>query len=324
MIDCGVDVNIQDFNGRTALFRAVWSKKPSLAQLLIETQGCDVNISCPLLAAVGTNMMTLVRILVEHGAGVNQSQRINGPMNPQTPLTKACSSGTKEAVEYLLEHGADPNWSPQGSDRTPMYHAIKYPWYEDGVPTVECLIRYGADVLRARCPEETPLFMAAYLGNSMVAAMLIEQGCDLFIHQRCMVCIKDQTALEVAVSCEQNDTAELLVSVMAYFVDEKWLQKDLAELQNDSGLLSKDEEFAHLFWKHVRNPRSLKHLCRYAIRATFKDRVPCPKVPELVSESKLGRRQDFRQFLIKLPLPPLLIQYVLFSDLVNGERLKRQ
>lgn len=62
-----------------------------------------------LLAAVGTRDISIVKILIQHGAIVNFPA--SGPVK-RTPLQRAAEIGSMEMASLLLEHGAEVNAPP--------------------------------------------------------------------------------------------------------------------------------------------------------------------------------------------------------------------
>lgn len=93
----GADIHASDKNGVTALHHAVRFRSP-----------------------------TAVRILIEHGADVNQACRRNGSTPLHRAVTQTGAPGTsgkaqaaREIVELLLEAGADPRVANK-SGKTPV------------------------------------------------------------------------------------------------------------------------------------------------------------------------------------------------------------
>jgi ankyrin repeat protein len=86
------------------------------------------------MSAAETGQMEMARMLVEHGANVNDRGRVD-----LTALHEACRFGQVEMVEYLISLGADVNTEAEGGWR-PLdiaSHRIKH-------EIVEILKRHGA------------------------------------------------------------------------------------------------------------------------------------------------------------------------------------
>ena len=66
----------------------------------IQTLGFDA----PLITAIGSKKLELVKFLVESGANVNQ--KFTSSLGPISPLKTALEANAPEIVQYLLQHGA--------------------------------------------------------------------------------------------------------------------------------------------------------------------------------------------------------------------------
>lgn len=100
----------RDSGGRTRLQIACDKGKYDVAKKLIEEEHYDVNDqdnagNSPLHEAALNGYLSIVKLLVSHGANVNiQSYE----MFKDTPLVDASANGHLDVVQYLLKHGADP------------------------------------------------------------------------------------------------------------------------------------------------------------------------------------------------------------------------
>jgi uncharacterized protein len=89
-------------------------------------KGADVNIASqnnqrvtPLHAAAASQSVTIVRMLLQHGADPNSRQ--NGGF---TPLHSAAQNGQIEMIQLLLEHGAQPELKAENG-KTPFDMALE-------------------------------------------------------------------------------------------------------------------------------------------------------------------------------------------------------
>jgi len=105
LLEYGADINAQNDVGATPLYWATTSGLPEAICALLE-QGADPNISMygmtPLHPAVEQGSTAIVRLLLEHGAGVDAVD-ING----KTALQHSRERGYDEIVALLLAHGAN-------------------------------------------------------------------------------------------------------------------------------------------------------------------------------------------------------------------------
>ncbi len=92
----------------------------------------------PLVIAVSKNSFELVKLLLKHGARIDEEGT-----NGITPLRLACYMDNSKMVEFLLQNNANPNYKSKKSGRTNLGVAVARN-YED---IVKLLISNGADVL---------------------------------------------------------------------------------------------------------------------------------------------------------------------------------
>jgi hypothetical protein len=123
LIEKGADANARDGGGTSVLEQAAGSNHIGLVRLLL-AKGAAVNTAddggfTPLMSAAGNGdrNAALVRLLIEHGATVNDRSGDtaevvkNGPiaLGHLTALQMAAGQGNYEAVEALVKTGADVN-----------------------------------------------------------------------------------------------------------------------------------------------------------------------------------------------------------------------
>jgi ankyrin repeat protein len=147
LIDAGADPNARtasrDSPGpgdETPLHYAASSDDADVAEALIEA-GADIeapdgSIGTPLDNAVGYGCWHVARLLVAHGARVDQAwhaaalgmlgrlEALLGSDPPAEDVSQAfwhaCTGGQRRAAEYLLSRGADLNWEPDYAHGTPL------------------------------------------------------------------------------------------------------------------------------------------------------------------------------------------------------------
>ncbi|KAH6880148.1 ankyrin repeat-containing domain protein [Thelonectria olida] len=172
LIQAGADLEVRQPDGKTALHLAISMRNHEFAQLLI-SRGANVDRvlrdHTPLTMAISLRCTAISAVLIDSGAEPNLASR-----NGNTPLLAAASTGHDETVRYLLAHGADPSACPSQSGYTAMHMAA----HKDKPHILQLLVSSGApvDPLDRAC--ETPLLVAAKLGNGGSARRLIKLGAD--------------------------------------------------------------------------------------------------------------------------------------------------
>ncbi|KAH9500227.1 8-oxo-dGDP phosphatase nudt18 [Bulinus truncatus] len=111
LVDSGLDVNVQDDRGCTALWHAVDMDNYPMVEALISGPACDVNLRDvtglgPLHVASMHSNVPIASLLIRHGGGTAIDART---AQGSTPLIFACRSAGNEMVRTLLLHGADPS-----------------------------------------------------------------------------------------------------------------------------------------------------------------------------------------------------------------------
>ena len=104
-----------------------------------------------------------------------------------TPFLRAAQSGDLTLLRLLLEHGADPALATTNGTTPLMVAAgigwvegVTYEWSrEDTLATVRLLLALGADVDAADRDGRTALHGAAHKGRNDVVRMLVDHGADL-------------------------------------------------------------------------------------------------------------------------------------------------
>ena len=123
LIDSGVDVNVADGDGSTALHWAASVGDVAAAEALLEA-GASVKASTrigaitPLLMAARHGNAALVRALLEAGA---RADEVNA--NGTTALMLAAAAGSAPAVTLLVDRGADPDAKEATNGQTALMFA---------------------------------------------------------------------------------------------------------------------------------------------------------------------------------------------------------
>ena len=207
LLDHGADPNIPNKNGLTPLEHACGRDKANalvLAQLLL-AKGALVNATNagtiePLDWAITTDNLELVKLLLDHGALIQESYLATAADRGDTDIAEtliaagadvnakdkggntalhaAAWSGHEDIVKLLLSHGADPD--PKRSDGlTPLINAAGPGAESHGKGCVELLLAGGANVNATDGDGDTPLHKAAYYGNGDVVEILLAHGASI-------------------------------------------------------------------------------------------------------------------------------------------------
>ena len=199
----GFDINYHLGNG-TALTHAATGGHLEIVKLLL-AHGADITIGNPVGAAAATGHETIVKLLLEqggspncldaalrgkninilrillaHGANVNQKVDSSG----RTPLQAAVETGQEEFVKLLLTRDADVN-ATNDNGETPL-HVLARMWPQDYWPkdfrvtAINLLLDAGADIEAKTKRGKTPLWLAAEVSHSADAIrVLLQRGADL-------------------------------------------------------------------------------------------------------------------------------------------------
>lgn len=154
LLSRGARVNQPDScNRRTALHWAAASGHPDIARMLLRAgahaNALDRDSISPLILAtsvpaVGTHNrfshLALVRVLIENGADVNQSDRMN-----TSALHYACMRGHSHVARLLVSAGCSQNSSATRHSAS-FYSPLKYLCRAQAFETAKCLVEAGCDL----------------------------------------------------------------------------------------------------------------------------------------------------------------------------------
>ena len=149
----GVNVDIADMRGYTALMMAVLRGNPTIVRQLVAA-GADVNRrvpangATPLLLAMEYGNLDIVKTLLDAGADINARNN-----NRDTPLIVASFRGNTPLVKFLIEAGANKN----AVDRY-GHTALYYPSMLGHRDMVRYMLHEGV-----RRPDPLPPFLASMI-----------------------------------------------------------------------------------------------------------------------------------------------------------------
>ncbi len=224
--DGGIDVNVTEADGTTALTHAVYRDHAESVKALLDA-GADPALAndygiTPMNLAMENRSLSMVRLLLDAGADPNAAN-----WSGETLLMTSARTGFTEAMELLLDAGADVNAQDPRRQQSALMWAIAF----DNPQGAKILIDHGADVNASSIAlnEEflplqlegyggttidaismggyTPLLFAARVGDLETARLLIDHGADVNAQS-----IADGNPLIMAASQGHEDLALYLLS----------------------------------------------------------------------------------------------------------------
>ena len=206
LLDAGVDVDVPQLDGATALHWAVYHDAPDLLEPLLDA-GADVNVvndygvtalslACdngsaamvvrlltagadhtlarktgetPLMTCARTGALDAVNALLAHDADPGATDHWHG----QTALMWATGEGHRDVVRTLVAGGADPETRSTGG-----FTALLIAARQDDAALVSVLVSSGADVNATAPDGTTPLHVATVRGHAQLATALLEHGAN--------------------------------------------------------------------------------------------------------------------------------------------------
>ncbi|HCO96842.1 MAG TPA: hypothetical protein DIU00_23365 [Phycisphaerales bacterium] len=224
-LDQGIDVDVKNEQGSTALFLAVKGKHEDIVKLLV-AKGADVDAKdkqgkTALFYAVEHNHKDIVELLIAKGADVNAKED-----GGYTPLYYALWYENKDLTTLLISKGAEVNVEPE-RDYPLIYYAV---WNED-LDTVKLLVAKGAKFDVTVLNDQTAFHYAVEQGSRDIAEFLVSKGIDAstfhvaagmgdvarvkgFVEQGADINVRDElgwTPLYWAASLGQIEVAKLLI-----------------------------------------------------------------------------------------------------------------
>ncbi len=166
----GIDINLPDARGNTALLSAVHQGNREIVKLLLEQPNINVNIQnqtnwTPLMMAVWLNNTEIVRMFCA---------RSDVDVNKGNLLISAADSGSREIVQ-LLCNNPTLNVNAYESGRTALICAVRH-GFEDIVKIL--LTKPGIEVDAKDEHGETALTLAAEKGFVTLAQLLMQAGAN--------------------------------------------------------------------------------------------------------------------------------------------------
>jgi ankyrin repeat protein len=174
LIDEGVDIEVTNTDGATALMLAANNGHKEIVELLLE-KGADIeaktnNYGTALMYAADKGHTEIIKLLLDKDASID-AKDIDGA----TALVHAVIQDHTETIEFLLDKGADIE-EKINNGNTALLLAAREGYTE----TVALLLEKGA-IIEATENEAnfTALICAAHIGHTETVKLLLEKGADI-------------------------------------------------------------------------------------------------------------------------------------------------
>lgn len=175
LIQLGINIDDEDFQGKTALIIAIEINKPKMIQYLLDRKA-DVNKpnkegTTPFIYSAKNDHIQAIQLLKAHPQiNVNAQDNSGG-----SALIYAVLNNYKHVVNSLLEDDrVNVDLADYNGD-TPLMHAVK----EGNEALVEILLEKNADPNLANREKITPLMYAALTGNIKMVKLILDKKPDL-------------------------------------------------------------------------------------------------------------------------------------------------
>lgn len=239
------------------------------------------------------NNIEKVKQFLSSGISVDtilHSRQIIWDTNYFSILSIASFAGTAEIVNFLIQKKVNVNQVDCLKNRTALHWAVA----SDNEEIVSILINAGTNVNIPDRDSITPLILASNLGNISIVRLLISNGSNVnhkdrmgttALHYACIRFHFD-IALELVINgcisntntpfsfcsplkhllCDkQYNTVRYLIQAGCDLKNETWIQNESHLIKSNRNLIV-DENIMKWIRNYVKNPPSLKSLCRQKIR----------------------------------------------------------
>lgn len=196
-------------NGPTALMFSACERHSKIADLIINTPGCDLNVqesegNTALIMATSNSEVKIVKSLIEAGCDLNLVNK-----SGDTALMMAVKAENKEIIQLLLDQKQKLELNARGESGL---NALMLACQFNFVEIVNLLLAQPGINVNQRNYENGPtaILVAASEGNLQIAQALIGAGADVDMQDK-----KGCTALMVAAANDHVAVAQLLINVGA-------------------------------------------------------------------------------------------------------------
>jgi ankyrin repeat protein len=206
----GADVHLRSSGGFSTIESAISMNQTESIRCLVKELGMDADVvdangqTAMFLAAIGKKdsggAIDCIECLAELGADVNAKDN-----NGDTPVFMAAKAGKVDSIRCLTRLGADVNVR-DNYGCTPVFLAAG----AGHIDCIECLVGLGASVNAKDTAGGTPMFPAAFGGKTESLKCLAALGVDVNVKAE-----NGMTALDLAENAGQTASVECLKALGA-------------------------------------------------------------------------------------------------------------
>ncbi|OAG11645.1 ankyrin, partial [Paraphaeosphaeria sporulosa] len=178
LVSAGADLEAtssdKDYEAFTPLIAAIHEKHSAIASHLISA-GAALNVHdkwgyTPINRAGQAGLLSIVRLLVEHGESVDEQNNKTG----WSVISEAAWHGFPDVVDYLAEAGADLETRDGNRDTSLQKASIN-----GSTECVRRLLAHGANPNTHNYWDWTPLHDAGIRGYAGIVELLLKAGADM-------------------------------------------------------------------------------------------------------------------------------------------------
>ncbi|MEM9526522.1 MAG: ankyrin repeat domain-containing protein [Bacteroidota bacterium] len=227
----GIDPEVKDRNGNTALMLAAREGKASVVRLLLKEITSEASLGPALLLAAREGKYEVVRLLLEKGVDPSVKDR-----SGRSAYDLAAREGKTSILKLLAENGLDP--AELGN---PLLMAAR----EGKLGTVEYLHELGADLNYSNDDGSTAISLAAREGKTAITQYLLENGASVHGSGKGEVCspiflaARERQAAQVALLASNGADLESTCSYrdIDYFSKGNHHKNTIAQYENATPLV---------------------------------------------------------------------------------------